>query len=156
MRSIGDSYANATGQTYPLLVQTRDVQKRTQTVWERVKEALAEKRLPDTQKYVAEKVLHIRQPSISDWNKPGGYPTMENAVRLSEYLDISVEWLLTGRGPKYVPGDDPESDALHRLWRGMDGMARSRLLAHAQILATPLPDEPKTSSSTARRTKILP
>ncbi len=147
---IGDSDIIATGHSYLLSRQTARVHRKQRTVWERVKEVLQERKLPATQKYLAEKILQVKQPSISDWNKIGGYPTMANAIRVADYLGISVEWLLTEQGPKWVPAKDPESDALQRLWMDLDGLGRSRVLAHAQILATPVPETTESPTKTSR------
>lgn len=69
------------------------------TVLSRLKEAAADMRKPTTQKYIAS-LLDIRQPSVSDWNKPGGAPKLEHAVILATKLNVCVEWIYTERGPK--------------------------------------------------------
>jgi DNA-binding XRE family transcriptional regulator len=82
------------------------------TVWIRIKEALEEERLPATQVYVAKK-LGVTQPAITLWNKPGGFPTLENSISLAEHLGVNVEWLLTERGPKRpLPQDATAPKAL--------------------------------------------
>jgi hypothetical protein len=37
------------------------------------------------------------------WLAGQSLPTMENALLLSTHLEVCVEWLLTGRGPKKIP-----------------------------------------------------
>ncbi len=44
--------------------------------------------------------LDVSQKGARKWLEGEGFPGMENAVILAKKVDISVEWLLTGRGPK--------------------------------------------------------
>lgn len=152
---IGASYPNAIGSSYPAKRHHIRVNRKPRTVWERVKEVLEERELPATQKYFAERILHIKQPSIAEWNRPGVYPRMENAIAAAIALGVAVEWLLTERGPKYVlPKNEADSEAMFRIWHEMDGIARSRLLAHAQILGAAVPEYtalPKQELIPARR-----
>lgn len=126
--TIGDSYVVSIGQGYFDSSHTQPMSHRT--VWQRMKEALSEARKPSTQVEVA-KALDIQQPSISDWNKPGGYPSIENAVAVARMAGCCVEWLLTGRGPKRLPPTDPEAQQLWTTWAGLTPTAKSRLLAYA-------------------------
>ena len=107
-------------------------------MWSRVKEALRDARLPSTQSYAA-RICGIKQASVSDWNKPGGYPTIENAVTLAERTRVTVDWLLTGRPPKRArPESDPIAQRLWDVWPQLSDIARGRIL---QIIAeeTPAP-----------------
>ncbi len=46
------------------------------------------------------------QPTISRWLKPGGKPSLEFVSDVAEKFNVSLDWLVTGRGPK-----DPEEAA---------------------------------------------
>jgi transcriptional regulator with XRE-family HTH domain len=107
------------------------------TVWIRIKEALEEARLPATQVYVAKK-LGVTQPAITLWNKPGGFPTLENSISLAEHLGVNVEWLLTERGPKRPLPQDATAQKLWDMWpRLTDGDRRELLGVASGMLRRP-------------------
>jgi hypothetical protein len=94
------------------------------TFWSRVEEALRERGLPTTQVYVA-KHLKISPPSVNEWTRLGGYPTIDNTISLSAHLGVCVEWLLTERGPKRPLPQDATAQKLWDLWpRLTDGDKR--------------------------------
>ena len=41
--------------------------------------------------------LQIRTALISEWKKNGNLPNAEIAIKLAEYFDISLDYLLTGK-----------------------------------------------------------
>jgi transcriptional regulator with XRE-family HTH domain len=51
-----------------------------------------------SQKSLAE-YIGIRNPSISDWKKEGTIPRADVAIKIAEYLNVSVEYLITGKNP---------------------------------------------------------
>jgi transcriptional regulator with XRE-family HTH domain len=104
------------------------------TFWERTKDAFNEAGLDSTQEAVA-KFLGISQPSISDWNKPGGYPTIENAIKLAHRANVCVEWLLTERGPRRLPPKDGAAEHLWQLWNGLNPVRQGQVLGFAQTVA---------------------
>jgi hypothetical protein len=131
--NIGDSYVVSIGRTYINRVHTRRVSRGTQrTVWARLKEALADKKLPPTQTHAAS-ILGIKQSSVAEWNRLGIYPKMEHAVELARRLGICVEWLLTGRGPKHPPpAGDSFADQLWAVWPDLSDDAKRDILGHAR------------------------
>lgn len=102
----------------------------TRTFWARTKEALEEAHLPATQVYVAKR-LGVRQPSVSEWNVEGGYPTLENAISLAKLLNVNVEWLLTERGPKRPLPQDATAQRLWDIWTQIDDVTKGELLGIA-------------------------
>ena len=46
------------------------------------------------------KITGLTPNGVRKWLKGLGIPGMENAIMLAEAMDVSVEWLLTGRGSK--------------------------------------------------------
>ena len=52
-----------------------------------------------TQKALAE-YAGVRYSSISDWKKDGSFPRADIAVKMAEYLNTSVEYLITGKEPE--------------------------------------------------------
>ena len=128
--SIVDTYTSATGLTYKESRHTSRVSKTTRTFWARTKEALEEARLPATQVYVAKR-LGVRQPSVSEWNVLGGFPTLENAISLARLLNVNVEWLLTERGPKRPLPQDATAQRLWDIWTQLDDVTKGELVGIA-------------------------
>lgn len=90
--------------------------------------------LPATQTHLA-KLLDISQPSISDWNKPGGYPEMARVIEIATKFSVSVEWLATERGPMHVAAHDPLSESIWSLWKRLGQHQRAQLIGFATGLA---------------------
>jgi hypothetical protein len=139
--NIGDSYFSSIGDTNVRSVQALPMAKKpVRTFWARVKEACAEARLPSTQTYVAERILGVSQPSISDWNKPGGFPTLENGIKLAQRLNVCVEWLYTERGPKRPAAIDPVAQRLWDAWPLLDDVTKGELVGIATSRASNRPE----------------
>lgn len=51
------------------------------------------------QRYLAKK-LNLAQPSVSKWFLNKSLPTIDNIAELAELLNVRIEWLITGNGPK--------------------------------------------------------
>jgi len=64
------------------------------TFMDRVESVLKERNL--TQKELAES-LNLRRPTLSDWKKNGAVPAGDICLRIAEYLNVSVEWLISGK-----------------------------------------------------------
>lgn len=60
---------------------------------DRVEMILKQKKL--TQKELAEE-LRLRRPSLSDWKKNGSVPAGDVCLKIANYLNVSVEWLICG------------------------------------------------------------
>lgn len=106
------------------------------SVWERVKEAMADAGWHPTQAVLSEKVK-IAQSGISDWNKEGQGPTVSNAVAMAEALGVCVEWIYTERGPKR-PEDsfntaDPDLRKLLQVYTRLNTANRDAVIAHAEF-----------------------
>lgn len=130
-RMISDSCLKAISRSNHAARQTATVAGRaTRTVWERILEALAERPAEANQRWVAKK-LGISQPAVALWNKPGGYPTMDNAVELARVLNVNVEWLLTERGPKRPIPQDATAQRLWDIWPELDEGDKRELIGMA-------------------------
>jgi DNA-binding XRE family transcriptional regulator len=130
--NIGDSYSASIGDSFGALGQHQRMQKKAvRTFWIRVKEALEDSKLPATQAYVA-KFLHVAQPSVSDWNKAGGFPTLENAIKLAHHLHVCVEWLYTENGPKRPLPPDVVAQRLWDLWPRLDDATKGEIVGIAR------------------------
>lgn len=49
-----------------------------------------------TQKQLAD-CCNMRQANISEWKKNGNFPSGEIAIRIADYFNISIDYLLTGK-----------------------------------------------------------
>lgn len=60
---------------------------------DRLENFLNEKKITKTE--LAEKI-GIRRPTISEWKKNGAIPSGDICLKIANYLNVSVEWLLSG------------------------------------------------------------
>lgn len=63
------------------------------TFIDRVEEILQKKEISKTE---LSEVLNIRRPTLSEWKKNGAFPSADIALKIAKYLNVSVEWLITG------------------------------------------------------------
>ncbi|KMO10680.1 helix-turn-helix domain-containing protein [Methylobacterium platani] len=61
----------------------------------RIREAIAQKNVTKNQALAAE--LDVSAAAVSRWQS-GGHLSLESACALAERLDVSLDWLLLGRG----------------------------------------------------------
>jgi len=88
-------------------------------------------RMKPTQTAAAD-LIGVKQPSVQEWKKPGGYPTMENAVALAHKLDVNVEWLITERGPKRLAPSDLYAQKLWSMWKDLNEGDKRELVVRAE------------------------
>jgi transcriptional regulator with XRE-family HTH domain len=96
-----------------------------------VQEAMIDARMKPTQTAAAD-LVGVKQPSVQEWKKPGGYPTMENAVTLAQKLNVNVEWLMTERGPKKPAPPDPYAQQLWSMWKDLNEGDKRELVVRAE------------------------
>lgn len=111
--------------------------------WARLTSRISEK-WPDifpsasavTQKAAA-KLIGKSQNAGFKW-KHGMPPERKHLVELALKLGVAVEWLETGRGPKYVPDpQDPVSMEIFRIVADVDEMRRIQYLDYLQYISKP-------------------
>lgn len=130
------------GRTYAVFRHTAGMSRSassTGTVWSRIKEALKDAKRRPTQNEAAA-IAKVRQPSVSDWNKPDQYPSIESTVLLARTLGVCVEWIYTGRGPKR-PGTalDQHAERLLRAWPLLNDETKAHLVGYAEVSASMSP-----------------
>lgn len=114
-------------------------------LWKRL-ESAAEQAGYDkvTQTLIARLAGGLAQTSVRKWQWGDSLPTMENAILLAKKLNISVEWLLTGRGSrKPLSAPDADSEELLFLLSKMDSERRDDLMRFARYCRTisfPVPE----------------
>lgn len=135
--SIGDSYAACIGGPYADRAQNQAVAK--ETSFERIKQALLDAGKNGTQEEIA-KLAGIKQPSVSEWKNEGTTPSLENAIAIGAKLNVCVEWIITGRGPKRPgPPMEPAAQALWDAWPRIPSEDRQQVVGFAQAKAGPTP-----------------
>lgn len=73
---------------------------------ERLEETLKEKGI-SIRKFTSD--LQIREGNIYYWKKNGNLPQSDVGLKIAEYLNVSLNWLITGEGFKFVsPAEVPE------------------------------------------------
>lgn len=70
--------------------------------------ACREARLPTQQDQLG-RLFAVSAPMISYYSTGKKLPSMETALHIAQKTGVCVEWLLTGRGPRY-PGPDMNPD----------------------------------------------
>lgn len=57
-----------------------------------------------------EYVLYCNIPSstISNWKTRNSSPKVSDIVKIAEYKNVSIEWLITGKDPEGIPKTDRE------------------------------------------------
>lgn len=93
---------------------------------ERIREALAARGIPKQQALAAE--LKVHESAISRW-KDGKSISLDSAIALGAALDISLDWLLLGRGSMDAHRNYASNDAIHRIPAWIGPRSFSLLLA---------------------------
>lgn len=111
--------------------------------WARLTSRMSEK-WPDifptaaavTQKAAA-KLIGKSQNAGFKW-RHGMQPERKHLVELAQKLGVAVEWLETGRGPRYVPdAQDPVSIEIFRLVADANEIQRMQFLDFLQYISKP-------------------
>ncbi len=72
-------------------------------IYKRLNEACDDRNIqPWGRNQVLRKELHVSQPAVSKWLTGKGYPSIETLVQIAKFLQVNVEWLITGQGPKSI------------------------------------------------------
>jgi hypothetical protein len=149
--SIGFSYPSAIGSPYADAQQNLPMQR---TPWDRIKEAMTNKGLKPTQTECA-KLLDIKQPSVWEWANSNGSPSIDNAITLAKKLNVCVEWILTGGGPKRPgPPMEPAAQALWDVWGRIPPEDRPQVVGFAEAKARPSQAKPTPAPRSAPKRRI--
>lgn len=107
----------------------------TESFWARLVEAMTDKGIPSTQTN-AGKLAGVTQPAARKWAE-GGFPEMNKAKQIAKILGVSVDWLLTGEGPKRVPNvneSDEELIEFLAMWPDLPAEGRRVLIESAKLM----------------------
>lgn len=125
------------------------------TFWGRLKEALKDAKKPTTQTFAAG-FAKVSQPSVSLWNKPDAVAELPTGISLAKRLNVCVEWLYTGRGPKHpgVAGDE-YAEALQGLWPQLNDETKRDLVGLARLKAEDR-EPPSFDAKQAEKNSVIP
>lgn len=130
---IGATDTSAIAAGYLPTVQTPNVEDQRKTILQRATEALtARLQRRATQTDIAD-AAGIKQPSVAAWANSA--PRLNVALAFCKATGICVEWFYTGKGPKWIPPTDPESQDLWNAWTQLDEPSKARVIAYAYGLA---------------------
>ena len=94
---------------YPICEASLNFVERAQIMWEIFEQLLQEKELTA---YQVCRDLNIAQSTISNWKNRRNIVGSELALRLAKYLDVSVDYLLTGNEKtRYYANDESTINA---------------------------------------------
>lgn len=96
-------------------------------LWLRLIEGLQEQGLPITQNGVA-KLVGRPHRTVWDWYHNQGEPDISTYRMLALKGKVSVDWLITGRQPKYPISRDPLLSKILEGCGNLDEEARKRIL----------------------------
>jgi transcriptional regulator with XRE-family HTH domain len=142
--SITFGYSDAIAQGYPGLSHAVAMGKSAIDLgfWSRLTARISEKwpsKYPTpssvTQTGVG-KLFGVTQPSVYKWENLGVLPERKRIAEIAIALGVTMEWLETGRGPKFVPNsEDPVSMEIFRLVADADELQRMEFLNYLQYLS---------------------
>lgn len=109
----------------------RKAESEPSAFWRRISEAWEEQELPTSQNGIAQK-LKMSQGSVARWYHGEGLPELETAIDIAERGRVCVDWLLTGRAPKYPLSKDPLIRELFEICDQLTDTGRRALLRAAR------------------------
>lgn len=119
-----------------------NTQHMTTTFWDRLTSAFEGAGLDTSQSAIARQV-GLGQSAVAKWASGAGYPTLRHCIHIARMTDVSVEWLLTGRGNKKQEGSDMDelTQALLNHWAELSEDARREILDFVEFRATKEQDD---------------
>jgi transcriptional regulator with XRE-family HTH domain len=138
-------YTQSSTRGYAEADDTADVVPPPNTFWFRLLEAMRDRGLPQTQ-VAAAKLGGVTPPAARKWAE-GGLPDVDKILDIAKRLDVSLDWLLRGEGPKRPPRHsetDPHFERLLNIWADIDPDARKRLVDFADLIPPSGPKKDRT------------
>lgn len=109
----------------------RQAESEPSAFWRRLVEAMREQELPTSQNGIAV-MLGMSQGSVGRWYHGEGLPEMTTCRDLALRGEVSVDWLLTGRKPKYPLSKDPLMREIFDLCEDLDESGRQIVIRAAR------------------------
>lgn len=100
----------------------------------RLREACQDQGLPDHgAATMMAKKLRVSPQAAQKWFTGKSFPDMAKAIALADVLDVHVNWLLTGRGPKRSSSTDVDVQRLGEAVQEMPPAERRQVLDFIQF-----------------------
>ncbi len=103
------------------------------------------------------KDLGISQGTVSNWRKRNSIPSGELLAKMSNYFDVTMDYLLTGQEPEATwdgPSDAPtftiEELQLLDLFRTLPDAKRSEVIQYCKFLASDAKREKKKDTALSK------
>jgi len=109
----------------------RKAESEPSAFWRRLTEAMREQDLPISQNGIAV-LLDMSQGSVARWFHGEGLPEIATCRDLALRGEVSVDWLLTGRKPKYPLSKDPLMREIFDICEDLDETGRQIVLRAAR------------------------
>ncbi len=114
------------------------------TICERIFKIMEQKNMK--QKELAE-ILGIGTNNISNWKNRGTNPPIEYTIDIAKALNISVEWLITGKEmPEIETLSEEEKNLLH-YYRKSNQEGKDRIMEQAEFIQSKHPSNLKNFTS---------
>ena len=82
-------------------------------------------------------LIGVSRSALAQWETQMSSPSLENLRKMAEVLDVSFEWLATGRGDQYLtaPGDSiSDTDVDYEIMRSLSQVDVKKKRAILNIL----------------------
>jgi len=79
------------------------------------------------------KLFSAGQKGARKWLEGEAYPAFDKIIRIAKWANVNVEWLSSGRGPKYLA--PPEPDASHTTPAKTDNARMTSCYAARRLLS---------------------
>lgn len=126
--AVNAETVNATPQASRM---SRKAESEPSPFWKRLTDAWSEQELPISQNGIAQK-LKMSQGSVARWFHGEGLPELETCIELAERGKVCVDWLITGRAPKYPISRDPLIREIFEICESLDDNGRTAVLRMAR------------------------
>lgn len=102
------------------------------------------------------KIFRVGQSSVTKWKTGKDTPKLPRAITMAMEHGVCVEWLLTGRGPKFPGGTaDSEMARLLDFWDRLTPETKRNIVGYAilqrSIQTTSSPEHVPEASKVARK-----
>jgi hypothetical protein len=95
--------------------------------------------------------LQVTQPGVKKWFDGEAIPDTDKCIELAIWSGVQFEWLMTGRGRKYIYGEQP-SDTISSVAEKMAVMSpqqQYQIMQLVDIIAHPVPPAIDTATTAA-------
>lgn len=89
-------------------------------------------KIKNLKRMAVSEAVGISVQSFTDWKKRGSIPAADTAIKIADFLGVSVEWLITGHDPEGLSSGDRQLLADYHLISD-EGKSAVRTLLDAYV-----------------------